>query len=82
MEEALTNKCHEIKRQKGLVKSLLSQNIKEITESGTQVELTYKNFGQQADQELEVIEKIVEKIVEVPVTNVVEVEKRVEVPII
>ena len=45
MEEALTNKCHEIKRQKGIVKGLLSQNIKSLAESGTQVELSYKSFG-------------------------------------
>ena len=71
MEEAIVEKCHEIKKQKKLVKNLLTQSVKELKDSSTQMTFNYAcaetqvyigqhHFSQQMTTEPEVITKYVE----------------------
>lgn len=41
MEEAIVEKCHEIKKQKTLVKNLLTNSIKELKDGSTQMTFNY-----------------------------------------
>lgn len=78
MEESIQKKCAELKKQKGMVRQLLSQSCSETKDNSTQVVIPQankesqiyvenSNFGQQVDFQPKEIEKVVEKIVEKPV---------------
>ena len=41
MEEAIVDKCHEIKKQKKLVKNLLTHGVKDLKDGSTQMTFNY-----------------------------------------
>ena len=93
MEQALQDKCHQIKESRAMITQLLSQSTVATTDFGTAMESNAKNaetqiilentnFGQQCDTAPKEVIKEVEKIVVQTVKELIEIEKIIEKPII